>query len=97
MWGTENFSAARTLPAPKNDLAYQKYDTHTTQKSYPRGVQFYGIYYRYIIFALYDTYAYAMPLPFLFFPALTQPHVPSPLGMPAVFISEGPYLKRLWL
>ena len=32
MWGTENFSAARIVPALKNDLAYQKYDTHTTQK-----------------------------------------------------------------
>ena len=41
--GNWEFSAARTLPAPKNDLAYQKYDTHTTQKSYPRGVQFYFI------------------------------------------------------
>jgi len=37
IWRTENFSPARILPAPKNDLAYQKYDTHTTQKSYPRG------------------------------------------------------------
>jgi len=33
-------AAARIIPAP-NDLAYQKYDTQTTQKGYPRGVQFY--------------------------------------------------------
>jgi len=41
MWRTDNFSAALVFPAPKNDLAYQKYDNHTTQKSPPRGVQFY--------------------------------------------------------
>jgi len=40
---TENFSAARIVLALKNDndLPYQIYDTHTNQKSYPRGVQFY--------------------------------------------------------
>jgi len=41
IWGTENFSAAaRILPAP-NDLVHHKYDTQTTQKNPPRGVQFY--------------------------------------------------------
>jgi len=39
---TQIFSAAvRIVPAP-NDLAYQKYDTQTTQKGYPIGVQFYS-------------------------------------------------------
>jgi len=33
-------AAARIVPAP-NDLAYQKYDTQTIEKGYPRGVQFY--------------------------------------------------------
>ena len=38
---TEIFSApARIVPAP-NDLVHHKYGTQTTQKSYPRGVQFY--------------------------------------------------------
>jgi len=35
------FSAAARIVPPPNDLAYQKYDTQTTQKSYPKGVQFY--------------------------------------------------------
>ena len=40
IWRFENSSAARILPAP-NDFVHHKYGTQTTQKSYPRGVQFY--------------------------------------------------------
>jgi len=36
-----DFSAAARIVPASNDLAYQKYDTQTTQKGYPRGVQFY--------------------------------------------------------
>ena len=49
IWRFENYSAARILPAP-NDFVHQKYDTQTTPKSYPRGVQFYRVYYWCIIF-----------------------------------------------
>jgi len=33
IWRTENFSAARIVPAPKMILLIRKYDTQTTQKN----------------------------------------------------------------
>ena len=39
---TQIFSAAARIVPPHKDLAYQKYDTQTTPKKYPRGVQFYN-------------------------------------------------------
>jgi len=36
-----DFSAAARIVPPPNHLDYHKYDTQTTQKGYPRGVQFY--------------------------------------------------------
>jgi len=50
IWRTEKFSAAvrKVVPAP-NDLVHHKYGTQTTQKRYPRGVQFYCIVHCYIV------------------------------------------------